>query len=225
MDKKRILVTGFEAFGGETVNPSALILDALKDNNMKEMASLSNDIEIHTQLLPVARYDSVHKARQVIEQLQPDTVLMLGLGEGRSEICFEKVAINLDDYRIPDHLGNQPLGEPVIAGVPTAYFTRLPVKAMARTLSDAGIPATVSYSAGTFVGNHLFYGVSHLLATESVFSHVRADFMHLPLLPKQAEGTDRPYMPLDTMVEGILWAIYAALEYQEEISLPAGSAC
>ena len=225
MAKKRILVTGFEAFGDEEANSSALILNALNGSSMKEMAFLINDIEIHTQLLPVARYDSVDKIRQSIEQIQPDAVLMLGQAAGREDIGFEKVAINLDDYRIPDNAGNQPIDESVIVDGPTAYFSRLPVKGMAMTLAQAGIPASVSYSAGTFVCNHLFYGVSHLLTTEQELQHVRSGFMHLPLLPEQAEGTDIPFMSLDTMIEGTLWAIYAALAHEEEINISGGSIC
>ncbi|WP_064604734.1 pyroglutamyl-peptidase I [Photobacterium sp. J15] len=225
MAKKRVLVTGFEAFGGGCINPSALILDALKDNKMNEMASLTNDVEIYTELLPVVRYDAVTKVNLAIEAVEPDAVLMLGQAAGRAKITFEKVAINLDDYCIPDNAGNQPVEEQVSVNGPTAYFSRLPVKLMAKTLSEAGIPASVSYSAGTYVCNHLFYGVTHQVESLSAFQHIRTGFMHLPLLPEQALGSDKPYMALDTMIEGTLWAIYAALTHQEEKDVFGGVVC
>src|SRR5207248_574545 len=133
-------------------------------------------------------------------------VLCVGQAGGRAAISLERVAINVNDARIPDNAGGQPIDTPVIEGAPAAYFTRLPIKAMLAALADAGIPAEVSQTAGTFVCNNVFYGLMHELARPE-FAGTRGGFVHVPWLPGQGE----PSMPLDTIVHGLDVAIGCAL--------------
>ncbi|MDV5168496.1 pyroglutamyl-peptidase I [Photobacterium rosenbergii] len=224
----RVLVTGFEAFGGQAINPTALIIDQLQTDVFQQTMKQAG-VVLKTALLPVVKGESVNHCIDAIESFQPDIVLMLGQASGRANISFEKVAINLDDFRIPDNAGNQPIDQPVVDAGPAAYFTQLPVKTLMQALKQQGVGAEISYSAGTFVCNHLFYGISHYLATQTRLSSM-CDFIHVPLLPEQIEAelqiTDNqslPSMPLETMVEGIACAIVTATSFPSEQQISAGT--
>lgn len=195
----RLLLTGFEPFAGDTRNPSADLVAALA-------AGPPPGISLATAILPVAhtRLDAALDA--AIAAAAPDTVLSLGLAGGRAEMSVERVAINLDDARIPYNDGEQPLDQPVVAGGPAAYFATVPVKAMVAAIRAAGTPAGVSHSAGTFGCNHVFYVASHLAATR--LAGMRAGFIHLPYLPEQAAAQrGAPSMALATMLAGLRAAI------------------
>lgn len=190
----KALVTGFEPFGGDSVNPSFEVLARLP-------ASLGA-FAIETRVLPCRFGDAIAVLQEGIARTRPEIVLGVGLAGGRSELSLERVAINVDDARIADNGGAQPVDRPIVPDGPAAYFATLPIKAAVAAMRDAGLPAAVSNSAGTFVCNHVFYGLMHLAATR--FPTIRAGFLHVPYLPGQAArlpGT--PSMALDDIVRGI----------------------
>ncbi len=152
---KRVLVTGFAPFAGQTINPSSLVLIEL------EKAFIDSDIELITQQLPVEQHSSVKQIQALIELHQPDIAIALGQAAGRPDISIERIAINIDDYPIKDNAGNQPIDEVVIEGGENAYFSSLPIKAMVQAIRAENLPASISNSAGTYVCNHLFYGLMH----------------------------------------------------------------
>lgn len=153
----------------------------------------------------------------------PELVICLGLAGGRDKIGLERVAINQDDARIPDNAGQQPIDEPIVAGGPSAYFSRLPLKACLQALSDAGLPAEVSNTAGTFVCNHVFYSLMHALAEranrEPACAAVRAGFVHLPWLPEQGS----PNLPLSAMLKAVQIVALTSLSTQVDLKRVGGS--
>jgi pyroglutamyl-peptidase len=197
---KSVLLTGFEPFAGATLNPSEQIVNTLKARQIE-------GVELHTAVLPVVFTESCEVLRHLIKLHKPDVVICLGQAEGRREISFERVAINLDDARLADNAGRVILDQPVVAGGPSAHFTTLPVKEMVAAVRDEGIAAGLSTTAGTFVCNHIFYAMQHALAETSVVS----GFIHVPLMPEQAgEFEGLPTMPLDQQVRAIEVAIRVA---------------
>lgn len=149
-------------------------------------------------------------------------MLCLGQAGGRDKIGLERVAINVDDARIPDNAGGQPIDEPIAPGGPAAYFSGLPLKACVQALSEAGLPAEVSNSAGTFVCNHVFYSLMHALAERSLadpaWARVGAGFVHLPWLPEQGS----PHLPLNKMVEALRIIIQTALSTRIDLKRVGG---
>jgi len=199
--KKVILLVGFEPFGGEPINPA---LEAARRLNGRRFGSC----EVVAREVPVVRNLCLERLTAAIGEVDPEIVIALGQAGGRPEITPERVAINVDDCRIADNAGAQPVDVPVVAGGPVAYWSTLPIKAMVNAMLDAGVPAKVSNSAGTFVYNHLFYGLMHHLAVEG---NVRSGgFIHVPYLPEQAARLNgQPSMALDTIVRGIEAALAA----------------
>lgn len=179
----KILVTGFEPFGGESRNPAAEAVELLPDTLGRA--------EIVKLILPVVRGEAPELLYRAVKEHRPHVVLSVGQAGGRSAVSVERVAVNLDDYRIGDNAGNQPVDEPVVPGGPDAYLCPLPVKSMVKLIRGAGVPAEVSLSAGTYVCNHLFYSACHMAERE--FAGMRAGFIHIPYLPAQV--TDKPGMP------------------------------
>ena len=201
---KRVLLTGFEPFAGASLNPSEQIVNALKARQIE-------GVELHTAVLPVVFTESSELLRHLIKLHKADVVICLGQAEGRREISFERVAINLDDARLADNAGRVVLDQPVVAGGPTAHLTTLPVKEMVAAVRAEGIAAGLSTTAGTFVCNHIFYAMQHELAETSVVS----GFIHVPLMPEQAgEFEGLPTMPLDQQVRAIETAVIAACRKQ-----------
>jgi pyroglutamyl-peptidase len=197
---KSVLLTGFEPFAGASLNPSEQIVNALKARQIE-------GVELHTAVLPVVFTESSELLRHLIKLHKPDVVICLGQAEGRREISFERVAINLDDARLADNAGRVILDQPVVAGGPTAHLTTLPVKEMVAAVRAEGIAAGLSTTAGTFVCNHIFYAMQNELAETSVVS----GFIHVPLMPEQAgEFEGLPTMPLDQQVRAIEVAIRVA---------------
>ncbi len=213
-----VLVTGFDPFGGETVNPSWQVAEALHGSH------LGTDQVVVAERLPCVFGDALAVLRQAIERHQPALVLALGQAAGRSDFSPERVAINVDDARIADNAGARPIDEPVLREGPAAYFSTLPVKAMVAALRAAGLPAAVSNTAGTFVCNHVFYGLMHALQGRP---GVRGGFMHLPLLPEQAAAwaggaQSLPSLPLPTLVQGVRIALEAALAADTDLRESGG---
>lgn len=208
---KKVLITGFEPFGGATINP------ALEAVNKLDQVKLDGGT-IFVCEVPVTRYDSIDTVIAAIEQHKPDFVITVGQAAGRSGITPERIAINVDDFRIPDNGGNQPIDEPVVIDGPDAYFTTLPIKAIAQTLQENDIPCQVSNTAGTFVCNHLFYGVQHYLQGKNI-AH---GFVHIPLLPSQDTTGNQATMPLDIIVEGLRLIAQATIDNKQDVSITAG---
>ena len=210
-----VLLTGFEPFDRETVNPSWEAARAL--DGWRQGAAV-----VHARRIPCVFGAALVALDAAIDELQPKLVLAVGQAGGRSEFTPERVAINVDDGRIGDNAGHQPIDQPVVAGAPAAYFSTLPIKAMVRDLRAAGIPAAVSNSAGTFVCNHLFFGLMHRAATRPV-PGMRAGFIHVPYLPEQAARLPgQPSMALATLVAGLRVAVATALAVREDIRETGG---
>ena len=196
----KLLLTAFEPFGGEAVNPA--------EEAMGRMPDRVGDVEIVKLAVPVTFAGCLAPVAEAIEREAPDAVLCLGQAGGRAAITPERVAVNVDDARIPDNAGEQPVDRPAVPGGPAAYFATLPVKAMAEAIRAAGVAAEVSNTAGTFVCNHLMYAVLHLLAGRH--PGVRAGFMHVPFVPEQTgDKPGQPSMPLADMVRGLTAAVGA----------------
>ena len=209
-----VLLTGFEPFGGETVNPSWLVAQALHGQRC-------GTAQVVAVQLPCAFGDARALLRAAVAQHRPTLVLALGQASGRSDLSLERVAINIDDARIADNAGTRPIDQPVMPGAPAAYFSTLPIKAMVGALQQAGFPASVSQTAGTFVCNHVFFALMHSLHRRR---SVRAGFMHLPLLPEQATAaTNTPSLPLATMVAGVRLALEVALATGADLPATGGA--
>lgn len=206
-----ILLTGFEPFGGSAVNPSLQAVQAL---NGRRIAGH----RVVGAALPTAFGDSVRELAALLAAHRPVLVLATGQAGGRAALSMERVAINVDDARIPDNAGAQPVDVPVVPGGPAAYFSTLPIKAMRAALLAQGIPAEVSQTAGTFVCNHVFYGLMHLLARPR-WRGVRGGFVHVPWLPGQGE----PCLPLADIVAGLRTALDAAVTHAQDIREAAGA--
>ena len=184
----KVLLTGFEPFGTATSNPSGEIVKQISGDN------------IVTAILPVTFAQSAERLLALIAKHNPDVVICLGQAEGRTQITPEKVAINLDDARLPDNAGVQRSDIKILDNGPDAYFTTLPVKEMVDAAKAAGVPASVSLSAGAFLCNHVFYIAQNKFAG----SKVRSGFIHVPLMDSQApEFPGLPTMPLNQMVKAV----------------------
>ena len=210
---RTILLTGFEPFDGDAVNPSWLVAQALH-------GQVIDGARVQALCLPCVFGLSVSVLQQGIERTQPALVLALGLAGGRAEMSVERVAVNVDDARIADNAGAQPIDVPVVSGAPVAYFSTLPIKAMVQQMQQAGVPAAVSQTAGTFVCNHIFYGLMHHLRRRR---RVKAGFMHVPLLPEQARAQGQPGLDLHTQCLGVQVALRAAFQSGPDVRQTGGT--
>lgn len=196
----KLLITGFDPFGGEKTNPA---IEAVKRLPAAIAGATVVPLEIPTVFGTCAEV-----VRQAIITERPDVVLSVGQAGGRSALTPERIAINLDDGRIPDNADFQPVDQPIQPNGPAAYFTQLPVKAMAQAIRQAGLPSHVSTTAGTYVCNHIMYEVQHLRATE--FPQLQAGFIHIPFLPEQVvQRSGVPSLSLTDDVRGLTAAIRA----------------
>ena len=213
----KILVTGFEPFGGEKINPA---LEAVQ--RLPETIAGAEVVKVQ---IPVVFGEDVAAVKAAVESCDPDIVLCVGQAGGRTHITPEFVGINYVDARIPDNAGNQPVAEAIVEGAPEAYFTKLPVRAMVARMKEAGIPAAVSYTAGTFCCNEVMYGLLHLIATEH--PEIRGGFLHVPYAPEQAVNLSAttPSMTVDMMVKGITLGLEAAVENVEDAGAGSGTEC
>ena len=209
-----ILLTGFEPFGGDPVNPSLLIARALDG----EVVAGARVVAVE---LPCVFHRALAVLDEALARTRPVLAVALGLAAGREGLSIERVAINVDDARIPDNAGAQPVDEPIVPGGPAAWFSTLPIKAMAAELNAAGVPASVSQTAGTFVCNHVFYGLQQRLAGTGV----RSGFIHVPLLPEQAgQYPGKPALSLEDQVRGVRLALQVALTRQGDDLRAVGGA-
>ena len=212
----KILVTGFDPFGGEPINPAIESVKRLPDNIA--------GAEIIQLEIPTVRKKSLEKIEEAINKHNPDVILSIGQAGGRFDISIERVGINLDDFRIPDNEGNQTIDEPIFPDGENAYFVKLPVKAMVQNVQKNNIPASVSYTAGTFVCNHVLYGVLYLI--EKKYNGKKSGFIHIPFLPEQVvDKRNTPSMELNTIVKGLTAAIEAIVKNDEDIKEVGGTVC
>lgn len=193
--EKRLLITGFDAFGGSALNPSWLAVEALPDQ--------IGDFLLRRQLIPVCFAEAAQCVLEAAEEFHPDVILCVGLAGGRDAVTPERIAVNIRDARIPDNAGNQPQGEFVEPSGPAAYFATVPVEKMAQAIRDAGIPGAVSNTAGAFVCNDTLYTLLHRFAD----TDVRVGFIHVPNTPEL--GT--PSLPLTQITAALTAAIRACL--------------
>jgi pyroglutamyl-peptidase len=202
---KKLLLTAFEPFNGETINPSFEAARTLEGVEFQ-------DALLRVVVLPVDRYRAIEIALDNLRIYKPDHVIMLGEAGRRFRVMPERVAINVDDFRIPDNAGNQPAGEPIVEGGPVGYFSTLPIRAIVERLKRHSIPADVSNSAGTYLCNRLFYSLMHHISSESL--QTTAGFIHLPYMHEQVveKKIDFPSLSRETLIEAVRLAVDVTLK-------------
>lgn len=200
----RVLITGFEPFGNDSTNPSADVAFALDQTTIADRA-------IESMVLPVEFEESARRLKRAIRKFDPELVICLGLAASRSAISLERVAVNLDDARIPDNTGHQPVDSPVVKSGPTAYLTTLPVKAMAAGLAKQGYPVELSSSAGNYVCNHVFYALMHALRRRE---GRRGGFVHVPTVSERITSAN--------LSDAVKLGVRIALETPVDITTPGG---
>lgn len=209
----KILLTAFDPFGGDTINPA---LEAVK-----KVRTNVGGAEIVKMMVPTVFGKAHEHVYETMKEEQPDVTLCIGQAGGRFDITPERVAININDARIMDNEGNQPIDTPIFDDGEPAYFSNLPIKAMVERIRKAGIPASVSNTAGTFVCNNLMYGVLYHIAKE--FPNMRGGFMHVPFIPSQVVNrSNTPAMSLETIAAGIEAALEAIVENDSDIVVAGG---
>jgi len=212
----KLLLTAFTPFGGESINPA---LEAVK-----EVKDKIANLDIIKLEVPTVFRKSVHTVIEAMEREKPDFVLCVGQAGGRAGITPERVAINIDDARIPDNEGNQPIDRTIYPDGENAYFSDLPVNAMVEAIKKAGLTSILSNSAGTYVCNHLMYGV--LYHINKTYKEMKGGFIHVPYVPVQTiDKPDKPSMPLWDIVRGLEAAISAIAENEEDIKVIGGAEC
>ena len=213
---KKILITGFDPFGGEAINPATESVKQLPDEIL--------GVQILKREIPTVFDRSIEVLYGILKEEQPDVVICVGQAGGRPNITVERIAINQDDARIPDNDGKQPIDRTIFEEGPAAYFSTLPIKAMVRDMKEAGVPAAVSNTAGTFVCNHIMYGALHYAALRQ--PNLKAGFVHIPYLPMQT--VDKPTMPSmsrDEIVKGLTTLIKTAIQVEEDVKETGGAVC
>lgn len=212
----KILITGFDPFGGENINPA---LEAVKKLPDTILGSEIIKIEI-----PTVFRKSLEKIEENIIKHNPDVVISVGQAGGRFGVTPERVAINMDDARIKDNEGNQPIDMPIFKDGEAAYFSTLPIKAMVKEMNDNGIPASISNSAGTFVCNHVMYGLLYLI--DKKFPNIRGGFVHVPYIPSQVTTKpNTPSMSIENITKGLELIIKAVIENSSDIKTIGGTIC
>lgn len=212
----KILITGFDPFGGEPINPA---LEAVK-----KLPDTIGNAEIIKLEIPTVFNKSLEKIEEAIKAHKPDVVVSIGQAGGRFGITPERVAINVDDARIQDNEGKQPVDTKVFSDGENAYFTNLPVKAMVAEMVKEGIPASLSNSAGTFVCNHVMYGVLYMIAKR--YPHMKGGFIHVPYIPQQVvTKPNMPSMSVEDIAKGLEICLRTISEVEEDIKVAAGTIC
>ena len=212
----KVLITGFDAFGGEPVNPAEEAVKRVSDN--------IRGAEIIKVIIPTVQTKSVQAIERAIEEHNPDIVISIGQAGGRFDITPERVAINIDDYRIKDNEGNQPIDAVIQEDGQAAYFSNLPVKAMVKHMNDNQMPATLSNTAGTFVCNHVMYGILYMI--DKKYPNMKGGFIHIPYMTSQVmDKKNTPFMSLEEIVRGLELAIEACVIYDKDIEAIGGEIC
>lgn len=209
----KVLITGFTPFGGEDINPAYEAIKGLEDT--------INGAHIIKKEISTVFYKSIEELDTIIGQENPIIVICVGQAGGRFDITPERVAINIDDARIKDNEGNQLIDKKIYDNGENAYFSTLPIKAMVQKIREAGIPASISNTAGTFVCNHLMYGLLYLIHNK--YPNIRGGFIHVPYSTEQVVFKGNvPSMSIEDITKGLNAAIEAALQYKEDIKTVEG---
>lgn len=209
----KVLITGFDPFGGEKINPAWEAVRALPDN--------IDGIEVVKLQIPTVFKKSAKKLFENIDSVKPDVVICVGQAGGRYEFSVERVAINVDDGRIPDNDGYQPVDSPVFEDGENAYFSTLPIKAIVEEVKKAGIPAAVSNTAGTYVCNHIMYSLLYYLNKNNL--NIRGGFIHVPFIPEQVvEKKNTPYMELTRITKALEISIKSIRDYEKDLVISGG---
>lgn len=209
----KVLITGFDPFGGEKINPAWEAVRALPDN--------VDGIEVVKLQIPTVFKKSAKKLFENIDSVKPDVVICVGQAGGRYEFSVERVAINVDDGRIPDNDGYQPVDSPVFEDGENAYFSTLPIKAIVEEVKKAGIPAAVSNTAGTYVCNHIMYSLLYYLNKNNL--NIKGGFIHVPFIPEQVvEKKNTPYMELTRITKALEISIKAIRDYEKDLVISGG---
>lgn len=212
----KILVTGFDPFGDDCINPAIEAVKRLPD-------CIDNATIIKLEI-PTVAYKSLERIKEAIEKYDPDMILSVGQAGGRNDISVERVGINVNDFRICDNEGNQPIDEPIFKDGNAAYFSTLPIKSMVKEIRKAKIPASISNTAGTFVCNHVLYGVCYMIDKE--FKGKKSGFIHIPFLPEQVvKRAGCASMSLDTVTTALIQAIKAMIQNEEDCKTIEGKIC
>ena len=207
-----VLITGFEPFGGEAINPSWEAVRVLHGARI-------GGHRIETRCLPVVFGESMSRLRKALAETKPALVLCIGQAGGRAQISLERIAINIDDACSPDNAGNSPADAAIVADGPAGYFSTLPIKRSLANLHRAGIPAEISPSAGTYVCNHVFYGLMHCLRARR---GMRGGFVHIPYSPEQAaRHPGAPSLPAETVTAAIRIIVRTALNNPRDLAMPS----
>lgn len=211
----KILITGFDPFGGEKTNPAIESVKRIDEN--------IEGAEIHKLEIPTVFHKAADKIEEKIEEIKPDIILSIGQAGGRYDLTVERVAINQDDARIPDNEENQPIDVKIREDGKNAYFATVPIKAMVEEIKKENIPASVSNTAGTFVCNHVMYQDLYLAEK---YGNIKAGFIHVPFLPEQVlDKKDTASMSLDDIVKGLNAAVRAIVKYadKEDLEITGGA--
>ncbi len=209
----KILLTAFDPFGGEKINPA---LEAVKLVKAEDLTAELIKLEV-----PTVFHKSIKTVQEAMRKHKPDAVLCVGQAGGRFQLTPERVAINLDDARIPDNEGQQPVDEPIFADGADAYFASLPIKAMVESIKAENLPAAVSNTAGTFVCNHLMYGVLYTIAKE--FPQCRGGFIHVPFIPAQVvDKANTPCLSLNDIARGLTASLQAIIAHEHDVKISGG---
>lgn len=212
---KYVLLTGFEPFGGDDVNPSLEAVTQLEGKNIEGYTVVAKSI-------PVEFGRSVKELIKMIEVYSPEVVICVGLAGGRSAVSVERIAINVDDARVPDNAGKQPVDERIEPDGPAAYWSTLPIKSIVEKMRMDGVPAIISNTAGTYVCNHIFYGLMHFIATQR--PTLRGGFIHVPFTHEQAilhQG--QPSMSLEYIAKSLEVAVATSLTTDADIVAAEGT--
>ena len=203
----RILITGFDAFGGESINPASEALQHLERSG----SCIGRGIEVITREIPTVFGASAQAVREAVQDIMPYAVISIGQAGGAHGIRVERVALNINDARIADNAGSRPIDSPIEPDGPIAYWASIPVREVVEAIRQEGIPATLSHSAGTFVCNHVFYSTCHFVASHSL--NIKVGFIHVPYLPEQAVEKDAaPSMSRECIVMALEAAVRVVAE-------------
>lgn len=212
----KILVTGFDPFGEDKINPAI--------ESVKKLPDEIKGVKIIKLEIPTVYMKSLEKIDEAIKEYNPDVILSIGQAGGRPDITVERVGINVDDYRIKDNEGNQPIDTKIYDDGENAYFSNLPIKAIVENIRKNNIPASISNTAGTFVCNHVLYGVQYLL--DNKYPNKKSGFIHIPFLPEQViSRPNTPSMSISTIVKALTLALEAIIENDSDKKISGGTIC
>ena len=208
----KVLITGFAPFGGEKINPS--------NEAVKMLPTKIDDAVIIKKELPVVFMKSINILDKYIKEYDPDIIICVGQAGGRPGLTVERVGINIDDARIPDNDKFQPIDEKIFKDGANAYFANIPIKAIVQEMQKNGIPASVSNTAGTYVCNHVMYGLLYLINKN--YKEKKGGFIHVPYIPQQVVSKAKPSMSLSDISKGLEIAIKASLKYNKDLEISGG---